>query len=266
MVSARQRFSMGKEDLEIAENRDTVVAPPRKSVVEPVDQRAFLDEIEAPMWIDLDLEAASAPVTKSCALTLCSLMAFVAPITESCALTLRSLVALECTSLLTFDFAISSNQSTEVDLFEEIRASIEKFNIMSNICKSVCKSGLGEAHKRETHSLKKLDDISRNRVKSTPTSRKQSVFMQGSKRVKEVVHPQIFQDAKKNGKSNLFRHKSPKILGRMNIVLAGQRFSMGKQDPEIAENRDTIVAPPRKSVVEPVDQWTFLDEIEAPKG
>lgn len=49
------------------------------------------------------------------------------------------------------DFSLDSNQSTEVDLFEEIRASIEKSNIMSNICKSVCKSGVGEAHKRETH-------------------------------------------------------------------------------------------------------------------
>ncbi|GMP50123.1 hypothetical protein CsSME_00016864 [Camellia sinensis var. sinensis] len=61
------------------------------------------------------------------------------------------------------DFSLDSNQSTEVDLFEEIRAPIEKSNIMSNICKSVCKSGVGEADKRETHSLKKLDDISRNR-------------------------------------------------------------------------------------------------------
>ncbi|KAI8024901.1 hypothetical protein LOK49_LG02G03962 [Camellia lanceoleosa] len=47
------------QDPEIAENRDTVVAPPRKSVVEPVDQWAFLDEIEAPMWVDLNLEATS---------------------------------------------------------------------------------------------------------------------------------------------------------------------------------------------------------------
>ncbi|CAL5393047.1 unnamed protein product [Camellia sinensis] len=47
------------QDPEIAENRDTVVAPPRKSVLEPVDQWAFQDEIEAPMWVDLDLEATS---------------------------------------------------------------------------------------------------------------------------------------------------------------------------------------------------------------
>ena len=45
------------------------------------------------------------------------------------------------------DFSLDSNQSTEVDLFEGIRASIEKSNIMSDICKS----GVGEAHKWDTH-------------------------------------------------------------------------------------------------------------------
>ncbi|CAL5390077.1 unnamed protein product [Camellia sinensis] len=55
---SRTKFSMGKEDPKIVENKDTVVTPSRKSVVKPVDQWAFLDEIEAPMWIDLDLEAA----------------------------------------------------------------------------------------------------------------------------------------------------------------------------------------------------------------
>ncbi|CAL5396759.1 unnamed protein product [Camellia sinensis] len=144
------------------------------------------------------------------------------------------------------DFALDSNQSTEVDLFEEIRGSIEKSNIMSNICKSVCKSGVGEAHKGETHSLKKLDDISQNRVKSTPTSRRQSVYMQGSKRVKEVVRPQIVQDAEKNGKS-----KSPKILGRMNMASAGQRkkislgvdhVKMGNKVATLGSGKDFIVS------------------------
>ncbi|GMP68806.1 hypothetical protein CsSME_00028288 [Camellia sinensis var. sinensis] len=140
------------------------------------------------------------------------------------------------------DFSLDSNQSTEVDLFEEIRASIEKSNIMSNICKSVCKSGLGEAHKRETHSLKKLGDISRNRVKSTLTSRRQSVYMQGSKRVKEVAHPQIVQDAEKNGEFNSFPHKSPKILGRMSMVSAGQRkkISLGADHVKMGNKVATL--------------------------
>ncbi|CAL5389443.1 unnamed protein product [Camellia sinensis] len=129
------------------------------------------------------------------------------------------------------DFSLDSNQSTEVDLFEDIRASIEKSNIMSNICKSVCKSGVGEAHKRETHSLKKLDDISRNRVKSTPTSRSQSVYMQGSKRVKEVVHPQIVQDAKKNMVS---------VGQRKKISLGADHVKMGNKVATLGSRKDLV--------------------------
>ncbi|GMP30429.1 hypothetical protein CsSME_00005100 [Camellia sinensis var. sinensis] len=129
------------------------------------------------------------------------------------------------------DFFLDSNQSTEVDLFEEIRAPIEKSNIMSNIYKSVCKSGVGEAHKRKTHSLKKLDDISRNRVKSTPTSRRQSVYMQGSKRVKEVVHPQIVQDAKKN----------MVLVGqRKKISLGADHVKMGNKVATLGSGKDLV--------------------------
>ncbi|XP_028071984.1 uncharacterized protein LOC114274293 [Camellia sinensis] len=131
------------------------------------------------------------------------------------------------------DFSLDSNQSTEVDLVEEIRASIEKSNIMSNICKSVCKSGVGEAHKRETHSLKKLDDISRNRVKSTPTSRRQSVYMQGSKRVKEVVHPHIVQDAKKNMVS---------VGQRKKISLGADHVKMGNKVATLGSGKDFILS------------------------
>ncbi|CAL5334711.1 unnamed protein product [Camellia sinensis] len=129
------------------------------------------------------------------------------------------------------DFSLDSNQSTEVDLFEDIRASIEKSNIMSNICKSVCKSGVGEVHKRETHSLKKLDDISRNRVKSTPTSRSRSVYMQGSKRVKEVVHPQIVQDAKENMVS---------VGQRKKISLGADHVKMGNKVATLGSGKDLV--------------------------
>ncbi|KAL6975366.1 hypothetical protein U1Q18_024160 [Sarracenia purpurea var. burkii] len=52
---SRSHLSMVK-DGEIAENRDRVA--PRKGI-EGADHWAFLDEIEAPMWVDLNLEASS---------------------------------------------------------------------------------------------------------------------------------------------------------------------------------------------------------------
>ncbi|KAI7992457.1 hypothetical protein LOK49_LG12G01283 [Camellia lanceoleosa] len=96
---------------------------------------------------------------------------------------------------------------------------------------------------KTSKALKKLDDIARNRVKSTPISRRQSIYMQGSKRVKE--------DVEKNGESNSFPHKSPKILGRMNMVLAGQRkkislgadqVKMGNKVATLGSGKDLIVS------------------------
>ncbi|THG06534.1 hypothetical protein TEA_015900 [Camellia sinensis var. sinensis] len=151
------------------------------------------------------------------------------------------------------DFSLDSNQSTEVDLFEEIRGSIEKSNIMSNICKSFAivaarnietsrvlnwPSAIVAAGNIETSlvlnsfltlrlTLKKLDDISRNRVKSTPTSRSQIVYMQGSKRVKEVVHPQI--DAKKNMVS---------VGQRKKISLGADHVKMGNKDATLGSGKN----------------------------
>ncbi|KAI8027439.1 hypothetical protein LOK49_LG02G03956 [Camellia lanceoleosa] len=54
---------------------------------------------------------------------------------------------------------------------------------------------------------------------------------------------------------SLLKDEFPDV--RLNIISKLDQVNQ-TQDPEIAENRDTVVAPPRKSVVEPVDQWAFL--------
>lgn len=46
-------------------------------------------------------------------------------------------------------FCFETNQSTEGDLFEDVRASIQRSSIMSNVFKSDCKSGVGEARKQK---------------------------------------------------------------------------------------------------------------------
>ncbi|CAL5335799.1 unnamed protein product [Camellia sinensis] len=51
---------------------------------------------------------------------------------------------------------------------------------------------------------------------------------------------------------------SQHVRSALASVIMGMAPILGKtQDPEIDENRDTVVAPPRKSVLEPVDQWAF---------
>lgn len=46
-------------------------------------------------------------------------------------------------------FCFETNQSIEGDLFEDIRASIQRSSIMSNVFKSGCESGVGQARKQK---------------------------------------------------------------------------------------------------------------------
>ncbi|XP_058204666.1 uncharacterized protein LOC131318735 isoform X2 [Rhododendron vialii] len=98
-------------------------------------------------------------------------------------------------------FCFETNQSTEGDLFEDVRASIQRSSIMSNVFKSDCKSGVGEACKQKARYLKKVDDVSQNR------------------------------HATRNGESNLFSCKPPKILRIMNPVSAGHTKILLGADP-----------------------------------
>ncbi|KAL7265038.1 hypothetical protein ACSBR1_002900 [Camellia fascicularis] len=97
-------------------------------------------------------------------------------------------------------------------------------------------------YKSQIDPIKNPDQCGGVGVKSTPTSRSQSVYMQGSKGVKEVVHPQIVQDAKKNGEAYSFPHKSPRILSRMNMASAGQRkkISLGADHVKMGNKVATL--------------------------
>ncbi|XP_057485986.1 uncharacterized protein LOC130772276 [Actinidia eriantha] len=90
-------------------------------------------------------------------------------------------------------FSFEINRSMDIDLFEDIRASIHRSITVPRVLKSGCKSRVGEARKQKTQSLKKLDVISQNR------------------------------HAAKGGESNSYSLKPPKILGsRMNPASVGQ--------------------------------------------
>ncbi|KAL6980402.1 hypothetical protein U1Q18_022044 [Sarracenia purpurea var. burkii] len=135
------------------------------------------------------------------------------------------------------DFSFESNQSIEDDMFEDIRASIQRSSILPNVLKSGCKSGVREARKWKTHfkftvflelvhcewkrqlllayfvcalqcncclALKKLDVVSQNRV----------CAIDGSNLIVLV--------AVKGGESELSFLKPAKVLGRINPVPLGQ--------------------------------------------
>ncbi|KAI8026473.1 hypothetical protein LOK49_LG02G04014 [Camellia lanceoleosa] len=68
-----------------------------------------------------------------------------------------------------------------------------------------------------------------------------------------------------NGRENVMSQRPNTGAGGMvqqvQIVTEQKSIVPKTQDLEIAENMDTVVAPPRKSVVEPVDQWAFLPKL-----
>ncbi|KAI8004121.1 Protein TPX2 [Camellia lanceoleosa] len=68
-----------------------------------------------------------------------------------------------------------------------------------------------------------------------------------------------------NGRENVTSRRPNTGAGGMvqqvQIVTEQKSIVPKTQDLEIAENIDTVVAPPRKSVVEPVNQWAFLPKL-----
>ncbi|XAR72087.1 hypothetical protein NMG60_11018598 [Bertholletia excelsa] len=120
-------------------------------------------------------------------------------------------------TLDTDTFSLESNESSEINLFEDVRASIYRSSTMSNVFKSGCKSGGGEARKQRIHSQRNLDSQNEHQVKTMPAGK------QNSWRTQEVgFRSQIAQHGGRNKESSSFPMKLPKILGRMKPVSARQ--------------------------------------------
>lgn len=115
-------------------------------------------------------------------------------------------------------FCFETNQSIEGDLFEDVRASIQRSSIMSNVFKSGCESGVGQARKQKVLSLKKPGDVSQKR------------------------------HAARNGECSLFFRKPPKILHIMNPVSAGQTKILLGADP-INMEKKTATSRSRQGLV-----------------
>ncbi|KAA8539357.1 hypothetical protein F0562_026049 [Nyssa sinensis] len=119
------------------------------------------------------------------------------------------------------DFSL---EGIDANLFEDVRASIQRSSKMYNVGSSGCKSGFGGAGMQNIHSSKKLDVSSRNRVKSMPAFIRQSINMQGSERIKKEasIRPQMVQHTARSGESNSSSLKPPNILRQTNLISGRQ--------------------------------------------
>ncbi|KAJ9694523.1 hypothetical protein PVL29_010153 [Vitis rotundifolia] len=116
-------------------------------------------------------------------------------------------------------------ESLEADLFEDVRASIQKSRIRSNVTHSKnSKAGTGEMEGRTIHSSKKVDVASQKKPKAASG-------MQGSgKMIKQgPVRPQVTQPVASSRQSISSLPRPPKIISRANPISTAstKRASLG---------------------------------------
>lgn len=118
-------------------------------------------------------------------------------------------------------------ESLEADLFEDVRASIQKSRIRSNVTHSKnSKAGTGEMEGRTIHSSKKVEVASQKKVQPKAAS-----GMQGSgKMIKQgPVRPQVTQPVASSRQSISSLPRPPKIISRANPISTAstKRASLG---------------------------------------
>ncbi|KAK2647715.1 hypothetical protein Ddye_015204 [Dipteronia dyeriana] len=148
-------------------------------------------------------------------------------------------------SLSTLESDTLTMKSLEADLFEDIRASIQKSSKMSNVKNSKSNQKLGPSESKTTQpSTVDLSSRDKMKPKAAPP-KKPIVGTQGSgKAVKQVsVRPQPSQSVATNGESTSSICKPPKVLGRVSpystistkrASLGANRLKMEKDNPKIS--------------------------------
>ncbi|KAA8518800.1 hypothetical protein F0562_016426 [Nyssa sinensis] len=121
----------------------------------------------------------------------------------------------------------------EADLFEDIRASIQKSSRASNVASSNSKSASQETEYQALHSAKKLDLPSPNMMKAKSASKKHPIVIKEQGRLIKQGSgcPQVKQmkPVPRNGDSSSSHAKPPKLIGRANpiSVVPTKRASLG---------------------------------------
>ncbi|XP_031271172.1 uncharacterized protein LOC116129592 [Pistacia vera] len=136
-------------------------------------------------------------------------------------------------SLSTLDSDTLTLKSLEVDLFKDIRASIQKSSRVSNVANSNNKKKLGVTESQTMQSSKNENLASRDKMKPKIASRKLSAGTLGpGKTTKQTsVRLQASQSVVTNGELTSSPCKPPKARGRINPIptptISTKRASMG---------------------------------------
>ncbi|XP_039022365.1 serine-rich adhesin for platelets-like isoform X2 [Hibiscus syriacus] len=142
-------------------------------------------------------------------------------------------------SLTTLDSETLTLESLEADLFEDVRASIQKSNKVSVTAKSSGKKELKTTDGKTVSSSKKVELATQDK-KVTP--RKPNIGVKDSaKTLKQVVRPQISQTMKsvaRGGESTSSLHKPPKVLS--SVGPSPKKVSLGAKNVRMEKDIKTV--------------------------
>ncbi|KAK6290337.1 hypothetical protein POUND7_001878 [Theobroma cacao] len=157
---------------------------------------------------------------------------------------IREDVNKSCDSLTTLDSETLTLESLEADLFEDIRASIQKSNKASNIANS---SGKKESKTADTPTVshsKKVELATQDKMKQKAAPKKPNIGVKDSgKTMKQVsVRPQISQSFARSGEPTSSLHKPPKVLSRV-VPLSTtpiKRVSLGSKNVKMEKDAKSV--------------------------
>ncbi|KAH1123296.1 hypothetical protein J1N35_006456 [Gossypium stocksii] len=150
-------------------------------------------------------------------------------------------------SLTTLDSETLTLESLEADLFEDVRASIQKSNNVSVTVNSSGKKELKTTDTKTMSSSKKVELSTQDKkiqIKQKATPKKPNVGVKDSgKTVKQVVvHPQISQTVRsiaRGGESASSLHKPPKVLSGVGHTPT-KRASLGAKNVKMDKDAKTV--------------------------
>ncbi|XP_022744242.1 uncharacterized serine-rich protein C215.13-like isoform X2 [Durio zibethinus] len=163
-----------------------------------------------------------------------------------------------CNSLTMLDSETLTLESLEADLFEDIRASIQKFNKVSKTANSSGKKELKTMDSQTVPSSKKVEFTTQNKMKQKAAPKKPNVGVKDSgKSLKQVVvRPQISQAVQSvagSGESTSSFHKPLKVLSSVGpistaptkrISLGAKNVKMEKDAKGVTGRRTTVLKSP----------------------
>ncbi|KAJ7977009.1 chitinase-like protein PB1E7.04c isoform X2 [Quillaja saponaria] len=135
-----------------------------------------------------------------------------------------------CESISTLESDSLTLESLEVDLFEDVRASIQKSSNMSNAANGSSNVLSLVTDIPSGNSSNEVDSASQDKMKSKPTSKNPSAIIQGSGKMtkKNSISSQVSQKSvPASGESPLL--KQPKLFGKSSLSSTGstKRASLG---------------------------------------